>query len=106
MKYSSIIILIVALGALGVWYFQGASFSIPSGETTVFVDQEKSEEQNVVKKVETETPDSDNTQIQLAQREKTQDEKGVSLDIDNTKTEAIQPRQSRREILMTDGIKH
>jgi len=99
MKYSSIIILIVALGALGVWYFQGASFPLPSGETTVFVDQEENEneEQDAVEGVETLTSASDSTQIQSVPSADTQEENGVSIEADTTQTESIQARQPQEE---------
>ena len=43
MKYSITFITIVIIGALGLWYYQGRAFPLPSGETASLVDVEEGE---------------------------------------------------------------
>jgi hypothetical protein len=64
MKYLLIIIVIIALGALGFWYFQSRSFPIPSGGTTTLDTQKDYEETHDLVDVL-----SDDTQTMQTQRE-------------------------------------
>ena len=79
MKSLIIIIVIVVLGALGIWYFGSRPFPLPSGETTLLkpqTEQEQSEVQDL------EEPSSINSSTQT------------------------QVMQTQRDILITDGVKH
>ncbi|PIR69328.1 MAG: hypothetical protein COU47_03070 [Candidatus Niyogibacteria bacterium CG10_big_fil_rev_8_21_14_0_10_46_36] len=77
MKYSLIIIIIVALGALGFWYFQNRVFPLPSGETTFLNEQEQQENSGV-----------------------------QNLEESSSVNSSIQTMQTQRDILVTDGVKH
>ncbi|MBI2673810.1 MAG: DUF3179 domain-containing protein [Candidatus Zambryskibacteria bacterium] len=54
MKYLFSIIAIIALSTLGLWYFQGRSFSLPGGETTTQTAEEKDREQTQTMKTQRE----------------------------------------------------
>lgn len=76
MKSSFIITGILIVGALSFWYFQSRSFPLPSGETTIFEDQEP--------EAQSETQNQEESPFKPSK----------------------QNIQTQRKILVTDGVKH
>lgn len=79
MKYLIFIVIIIIIGVFGFRYFQNEPFLIPSGKTTIFIDEENKQGQNVISQ-KPNIPATDNT--------------------------STQNMQTQRKILITDGVKH
>jgi len=80
MKFPLIIIALIALGALGLWYFKGKSFPLPSGETVPLTAEREQTEPNT------------NTQ-----------EASSASELDDSPQQIM---KTQRTILTTGGVKH